>query len=68
MKINKDIITWYKSAVKSTIILNCGVSESVAQEAIQKYKLDDRIKMFPEIQLHIDPNSVINEMMAKGIL
>lgn len=68
MKPNKDIIQWYKSAVKSAIVLNCGVSESVAQRAIKKYRLNERIKRFPEIQIHYDPDSVVNEMKSKGIL
>ena len=55
--------SWYMSAVESCLILR-GITKENANELIRKYKLEERLNMFPEIQLHYDVEVVADEILS----
>ena len=59
-------IAWYLSAVKSSLILNAGMMEQDAQEAIDRSGLASKLAKDPEMGFHYDPVDVAEELLAEG--
>lgn len=56
-----ELKAWYISAVEGCLILR-GMYKEQAQDLIKKYKLNERIDLFPETQLHYDVEVVADEI------
>ena len=54
---------WYISAVESCLILR-GMTREQAVELMGKYRLEERIDAFPELQLHYDIEVTADEIIA----
>ena len=59
---------WYTDAVRSFLILNYGMASEVADEAMTRYMLKEKLDEFPEIQLHYSIESAIWEMENQGCI
>lgn len=57
---------WYIDAVRSVLILNYGIMENEADEAIRKYSLKEALDEYPYIQMHYDVRAVADEMLELG--
>ena len=56
-----ELKDWYISAVEGCLILR-GMYKEQAQDLMKKYRLKERIELFPEIQLHYDIEVVADEI------
>lgn len=56
-----ELKDWYISAVEGCLILR-GMYKEQAQDLMKKYKLKERIDLFPETQLHYDVEVVADEI------
>ena len=61
-KLQEDKL-WYMSAVESCLILR-GMAKEEARDLIRKYKLQERLDEFPDIQMHYDIEATVNEILA----
>lgn len=57
MKTDKEFKDWYLSAVKSALILECGMLEEEANNTIDKFNLKNTIETTPFLIDHYDPRS-----------
>lgn len=55
--------SWYMSAVESCLILR-GMTKQEALNLIAKYRLEERIDTYPEIQLHYDVEVTADEIVS----
>lgn len=55
--------SWYMSAVESCLILR-GMTKKEATDLITKYRLEERIDAFPELQLHYDVEVTADEIVS----
>ena len=67
MDIEKEI-KWYIDAVRSDLILNYGLSTEDANAAMERYMLMEKMKEYPDVQLHYSISSVTREMQDLGCL
>lgn len=59
---------WYIDAVRGSLVINHGVTGKMADAAIEKYQLQDRLTRFPETQMHYDTDDVADEIVKLGYL
>ena len=53
---------WYMSAVEGCLVLR-GMTKEQADTLIRKYKLQERLDAFPEVQLHYDVEVTADEIV-----
>ncbi len=66
MAITEKDKQWYMEAVKGSIVLR-GVDPDIARDAIEKFKLRERLDRFPEGQFHEDIEDVADDIIRDYI-
>lgn len=67
MDLEKEI-QWYTDAVRSDLILHYGMTSENADLAMGKYMLKEKLKEYPEVQLHYGISATTREMRDLGYL
>ena len=67
MKNIQEETQWYYDAVISDLVLR-GMLYTKAKEAVDEYKLKEKLQKYPEGQLHYSISSTVNDMRKAGIV
>ena len=59
---------WYLSAVKSALILECGMMENEAENIIKSFNLNAKLKKNSFIADHYDPRSTALDLQEIAIV
>ena len=57
---------WYLAAVRGYLVAHYGFMEEEADDIIRAYKLQERLDVAPEAQLHMDIEDTAKEMKREG--
>ena len=54
---------WYMSAVEGSLVLR-GMTKEDAMDLINKYRLQEKLDLFPDIQMHYPIEATVKEILA----